>query len=362
MNKKLAPIAAGVLMLILILFCIFSIVESKGGSSYQVTRSMEIAQKKLEITAYVERKQMTKEDLDSCVDGALSLCRDYLNDYFDEESTQSELGKMLNRQRNGESGPYELSSSPTLLLNAGLALTDFSGGAYDVTAGALYRLYADPEAEPTQSEIAKALATCGTGKITVSDDGVRLADGVIPDLRILTDAYLCRVLEEYFVLSGISNVCVQYGDVVFVTGGKLVSKGFLFGRHIEIEPFEVVFPDAYPDLKEDRFAAKDGYYSWVARPEAVRANANYIDEIPLVSSKDGMPIEHDIGSVAVAVKNGAHAWYAHAIARMLLSMGRESAINLLKSELLETTFGLELEYVRFETVSGETEYFGIEKE
>ena len=361
MRKRWAPIAAGVLLLVMLVLCVISVVESKRESSVKLTRSMDINHKELEITAYAERSQMTADELSKCVDGAFSLCRDYTDKYFDEESTESELGRIADLQSKGEGGRYDLSPSPLLLVRSGLALTEFSGGAYDITAGALYRLFDDPEAEPTDEEIAEALKLCGTSGLEVEANGIKLADGVVLDLESLADCYMCRVLEEYFVLCGISNVCVSYGDVVFVAGGKLTTEGFLFWKHIEKEPFEVLLPDAYTDLKEDKIEAYDGYYAWAARPEAASANALYTDAEPFISSDSGEEYDHDTGSVAVVVKNDARAWYAHALAHMFLALGKENSMKLLSSGLLESTFDLHIQYVRFESTSGETEVYEAPK-
>lgn len=363
MRKRWAPIVAGVLLVAMLVLCVFSVAESKREIAVKVTRSMDINHKKLEITAYVESSRMSEDELGRCLDGAFTLCQDYSGKYFDEEDTGSELGRIADLQRKGEGGRYDLSSSPLLLVRSGLALTEFSGGAFDITAGALYRLFEDSEEEPTDEEIEKALKLCGTSGLEVEENWIRLKGGVVLDLQSLSDCYMCRVLEEYFVLCGVSNVYVSYGDVAFVTGGKLTTKGVLFKKHIEKEPFEVVLPDAYPDLQEDKIEAYDGYFAWAARPEAAAANALYIDAEPFISSYDGLPYDHDTGSVAVVVENGAHAWYAHAISHMLLALGKVSSMQLLSSGLLESTFDLHIQYVRFESTSGETEiYESPEKE
>ncbi|MBR5349425.1 MAG: FAD:protein FMN transferase [Lachnospiraceae bacterium] len=359
MRKRWAPIAAGVLLVVMLVLCVISVAESKRESSIKLTRSMDINHKKMEITAYALRGQMTADDLSKCLDGAFSLCRDYTEKYFDEESTESELGRIADLQSKGEGGRYELSLSPLLLVRSGLALTEFSSSAYDITAGALYRLFDDPEETPTDEEIAEALKRCGTAGLKADDNGIKLDDGVVLDLKSLADGYLCRVLEEYFVLCGISNVCVTYGDVVFVAGGKLSTQGALFWKHIEKEPFDVILPDAYTDLKEDKIEAYDGYFAWTARPDAAAANARYIDAQPFISSVSGEACDHDTGSVAVMVKNDARAWYAHALSQMFLALGKENSMKLLSSGLLESTFDLHIQYVRFESTSGETEVYRI---
>lgn len=354
MKKKWAPIAAGVSLVVMLVICIVSIAESKRESSYHVTRSMEIDHKNLEITAYVERGRMTKDQLSDCVDGAFALCREYTDKYFDEESTTSELGGMLDQQRKSGAGSYVLSPSSLVLVRAGLALTDFSNGTYDMTAGALYHLYAEPDSEPTEEEIQRALSSCGTSRVTIDGNEVRLDSGVQLNLQDLADGYMCRMLEEYFVVCGISNVCIKYGDVVFANGGRLIPKGFLFWGSIEVQPFTVIIPDAYPDPNEDKQELLDAYCAWAARPQAAQANANYVDEVPFVSSKNGQPFDHDTGSVAVVLGNGTHAWYAHVVAHMFLSAGKDNAIKILRSNILETAFGLNIRYVRFESTSGET--------
>ena len=354
MKKKWAPIAAGVSLLVMLLICVFSIAESKRETSCEVTRSMEINHKKLEITAYVERSRMTRSELSDCVDGAFSLCQEYSKKFFDEEDPTSELGRITDQQQKGVGGLYELSPVPLLLVRSGLALTDFSDGAYDMTAGALYRLLTDADEEPSEEEIARALKTCGVEGVTIEENGVRLQSGVLLDLSTLIDSFMCRTLEEYFVLCGVSDVYVRYGDVVFIMGGQLISKGILFWGRIETQPFEIVLPDAYPNLKEDKPEVLDGYYAWAARPEAAKANADYVDEVPFISTVNGRPYDHDTGSVAVVLENGPRAWYAHAVAHMFLSVGKDNAMKLLQSNILETTFGLKIRYVRFESTSGET--------
>lgn len=355
MKKKWAPIAAGVLLLVMLVLCILSIVSSKRETASLVTRSMEIDHKKLEITACAWSSRMTKAKLSECVDGAFSLCQDYLDKYFDEENPTSELGRIAQLQRKGEGGRYDLSSSPLLLVRTGRMFTELSGGAYDVTAGTLYRLFEEPASEPSESEILRALKTCGVKGVTVEDSGVRLDSGVLLDLDCLIDCYLCRTLEEYFVLCGISDVCIRYGDIVFVMGKRLETKGFLFWKRVERQPFDIVIPDAYPNLLKDKpHIAFDGYYAWVARPEAAEANDEYVDIIPFVSAIDGQPFDHDTGSVALFLENGSHAWYAHAIARMLLALGKDNALKLIQSGILDSTFGLDINYVRFESISGET--------
>ena len=361
MSKKWAPIAAGVLLLLMVVLCVISVAESKHEAACDVTRSMDINHKKLEITAYARSSRMSQDNLSECVDGAISLCQEYAEKYFDEQSDKSELGHIADLQKKGAGGRYELSPSPLLLVRSGLMLTECSGGAYDITAGALYRLFEDPEEAPTEEELREALSLCGSSLIETEDHAIRLKDGVVLNLDSLSDCYMCRMLEEYFILCGVANVCVSYGDVVFTSGGRLTTKGVLFWKHIEKEPFEVILPDAYPDLKEDKLIADDGYYAWAARPEAASANDLYTDILPFVSSQTGLPYEHETGSVAVVLENGAHAWYAHAIAHMLLALGKENSMKLLSSGLLETSFDLSIRQVRFEMISGETEFYKNEE-
>ena len=358
MKKKWAPIAAVVLLLVMLVLCILMIMDSKRETVYQVTRSMEIDHKKLEITAYARSSQMSKAKLSESVDGAFSLCQEYSSKYFDEESPTSELGRIADLQRKGEGGRYDLSPSPLLLVRSALALTELSDGAYDVTAGALNRLFEDPEDSPSEEEIRRALETCGVEGITVEENGVRLNSGVLLDLESLTEGFLCRTLEEYFALCGVIDFYIRYGDTVFVTGERLESKGALFWSRTEVDPYEIVFPDAYPDLVEDKQGACDGYYAWVARPEAARANEEYTDTFPFVSTVDGQPYDHDTGAVAVLVENGPRAWYAHALARMFLALGKDKSMKLLQSGILTSTFGFHIRWVRFESINGEDFVYG----
>ena len=362
MRKRWAPIAAVVLLAVMFVVCVFTIALSKREVSFYHTRSMYINDKNMEITAYALRSQMTPEDLTGCVDGAFSLCQECVAKYFDKESVDSEFGRIADLQRKGEGDHFDLSPAPLLLVRSGLALTELSGGAYDITAGALYRLFSDPYNEPTEDEIAEALKMCGTAGLQIGETGIRLADGVFLAPESLTDCYLCRILEEYFIFCGISNVFIRYGDIAFGIGGKLTTEGSLFWTHVETEPFEVILPDAYTDLKSDRIEFYDGYVAWAARPEAVAANALFVDSKPFVSSATGRPYEHDTGSVAVVVKNGPHAWYAHALSNMFLALGKENAMKLLSSGLPESTLDLQIRYVRFESTSGETEIYDITQE
>ena len=229
--------------------------------------------------------------------------------------------------------PVRISEDVFNVLYLSSKVSEFTEGAFDVTANPVIRLWGintEKERVPTQKEIDNALLFVGNDRMHFAEDGVPwciLEKGMSINFGGIAKGYaadcVCEILEEHKVRKAV----IDLGGNVYVYGkkddGTLWSVGIKNPDKLQnnvilklrTEETSVVTSGRY-----ERFFEKDGnVYHHIFDP------------------KTGYPVKNGLASVTVICKTSS---IADALSTAFFVMGEERALSVLKS--LEDFFNAEL--------------------
>lgn len=179
-----------------------------------------------------------------------------------------------------------------------MELSERTGGAFDITVGALAELWGIDEAAmdadifslPTDNEVMLALGLCGYDKVTFDNNIINIPQGMILDLGAvgkgiyLADAY--GILKEY----------CDYG--VVAAGGSILTYGYKEAAkqwHVAIaDPFGEKEYISMLSLSGSYFISTSGDYERYVEYEGVRYHH-------ILDTKTGYPADSGLCSVTVVI-------------------------------------------------------------
>lgn len=126
---------------------------------------------------------------------------------------------------NQAEGEYVTVDQETIdLIEDGLEYCELTGGAFDITAGALSDLWDirnNPGVIPDESDIRDAVSTIGWENISIRDHQAALQQkGAMLDLGAIAKGYIADRMKEYLVSRGVSSGMINLGGNVLVIGSK----------------------------------------------------------------------------------------------------------------------------------------------
>lgn len=214
-----------------------------------------------------------------------------------------------------------------------LELSEFTDGAFDITAGPLVNLWGfgpdvTSSGPPTQEEIDAALLMVGYRHLHAdcSQPALRReVAGLVLDMSAYGKGYAVDRVAELLEARGMVSYLVEIGGELRVSGQKPTGEDWAIGIEIpragKREPYTVVH-------LTDAAVATSGDYRNFFEFEGTR----YSHEI---DTRTGRPVTHDLAAVSIVDKSGARA---DALATGLLVMGPDAGLALATKENIAALF------------------------
>ncbi len=162
----------------------------------------------LEITLYARDGARGREALEELF--ALAARLDAVMSRYDPQSDLSKLN------RSAGQGPVSVDPELARILEASVAYSRLTGGAFDVTVGPLVALWTragETGVPPSPSEIARARALVGADQIRVDGARVALAQpGVSVDLGGIAKGWALDQMLPLLRANGIANALLDFGQ------------------------------------------------------------------------------------------------------------------------------------------------------
>lgn len=133
-------------------------------------------------------------------------------------SRLSESSVIYNINKNGKG---EISTELYNLMTLSQQVSRDSGGAYDMTVGALTGLWnigTENARVPSEEELSKALKTVGYENVTLTSDSVTLSEGQQIDLGAIGKGYMCDKAAEILKENDIKSAVISAGGSILVYG------------------------------------------------------------------------------------------------------------------------------------------------
>lgn len=242
----------------------------------------------------------------------------------------SELSQLNRAEDQSEWMP--LSAPLYEVLQRAEAISELTGGAFDVTIGPVVNLWgfgpkARPEQVPSEQELARLLAVTGYGKLELRGQppALRAEKPQYIDLSAIAKGYGVDAVARYLDSEGIQAYLVEIGGEVRVNGRK--PEGDAWRLAIE-EPTSGVRQVNRIVALENRAMATSGDYRNYYESEG-RRFSHTIDPVT------GRPIQHNLASVTVIAED---CMSADALATGFNVMGFEQAHALATRENIPAYF------------------------
>lgn len=221
----------------------------------------------------------------------LALCDNY-EKLFSRTRTDSTLYQ-VNHQTLARI-PSELGQ----LIDTGLEYCRLSNGAFDISIGAVSRLWNFSASEPVlprENELAAALSLVDYRNIQLSKDGdcwnISMPEGAVLDLGAIAKGYIADKMKEFLLENGVERAIINLGGNVLCVGEK--EKGAPFNIGVR-RPFgtenEALVTLAVSDLSvvssgtyERNFTLDGRFYHHILNPSTGFPYDNGLSQVTIIS-------------------------------------------------------------------------------
>lgn len=210
-------------------------------------------------------------------------------------------------------------------------ISERSGGAFDVTMGALTGLWRmdeiaagqAPAIVPSKQEIEAARSQCGADKVTLSKNGIFMKQGVRLDLGSVGKGYaldcIARTIRQEESLSNLRGGVVALGGSILTFGEKEEGVPWRVGI-ADPENAEAVV--GYLELSGEWFVSTSGDYERFFEAEGERMHH-------ILDPETGYPAKSGLRSVTILAKNGT---LSDALSTACFVLGKEKGAELAEAE------------------------------
>lgn len=244
-----------------------------------------------------------------------------LGDRFEHYFSRTLEGSDVYRINHALGAPVDVHPETAALIRAGIEYGKLSGGAFDITIGALSDLWDIPNNQdtvPSQADIARALDTVGYEKIKIEGRTVTLSDpDTMLDLGGIAKGYAADQMKAYLNENGVHEGFINLGGNVLTLGEKkegpyrigiqtpFDENGAVITT-VEIQDQSVVTSGRY-----ERYFEKDGHiYHHILNPA------------------DGYPYESGLNGVTIISDSSMEG---DALSTICFALGMEKSRELLSS-------------------------------
>ncbi len=242
----------------------------------------------------------------------------------------SELSQL--NQAEDQSDWMPLSDPLYEVLQRAEAISELTGGAFDVTIGPVVNLWgfgpqARPEQVPSDQELAEVLAVTGYDKLELREQppAMRAEQPQYIDLSAIAKGYGVDAVARYLDSEGIKAYLVEIGGEVRVNGRK--PGGDAWRLAIEEPTSDARLVNRIVALESSAMATSGDYRNYYESEG--RRFSHTIDPVT------GRPIEHNLASVTVIAED---CMSADALATGFNVMGYEQALALATRENIPAYF------------------------
>jgi len=244
-------------------------------------------------------------------------------------STYREMSEVSRFNAHAGDAWFEISPDLLDVLMRGIAISELSDGAFDMTVGPLVELWGfgasdAPEAVPPQGRIDALLRGTGSEYLEVRSSPPairRTRDGVSLDLSAIAKGFAVDEISELLDAAGLTAYMVEIGGEVRTRGGRADGGDWVIG--IE-NPLIGTTADAIQDTVRLRDAAiaTSGDYRNYFEHEGNRYSHT-------LDPRTGWPVSHGLTAVSVIAERATDA---DALATALMVMGPELGLQLATRE------------------------------
>ncbi len=178
------------------------------------------------------------------------------------------------------------------LVEAGLRYAELSQGGFDITIGAVSRLWdfnGDAPEVPSQQEIAEGVARVDIGRCKLEGNMLTLKKGTVLDFGGIAKGYVADKLKSYLQESGIRHGLVNLGGNILLLGGKSDDEPFAIGIQ---KPFGQQNETLGAVKAKDISVVSSGVYERYFEKDGKRYHH-------ILNPKTGMPYENHVLGVTV---------------------------------------------------------------
>jgi len=222
-------------------------------------------------------------------------------------------------------GPIPMGDDARSVLETALSVSEKSGGAFDPTIAPVSWLWDfdhDPHL-PDAAEIAEAQALVDYKKLSLSEMGASLPEGMAVDLGAAGKGAACDTAVGIYRESGVKGAVVAVGGSVG-----------LYGKKPDGSPWQVSVRDPWGEGSIGVLALGEGFVSTSGSYEKTfeEGGATYHH---LLDPKTGYPAQSGLVSVTVYSSNGA---LSDCLATACFILGYEESLQLLESFSAQAVF------------------------
>lgn len=230
------------------------------------------------------------------LDEAMALCDTY-EKIFSRTMEESELYQLNHGLLAQENGAYMLSDELAELVSQGLAYSELSEGAFDISIEPLSSLWDFTSGEkniPTQQEIDRAKTLVNYKDVLLSDNQLRFAkEGMSLELGAIAKGYIADRIKDFLISRGVKSAIIDLGGNVLCVGKRINGEPFRIGIQrpfanrseqaatVEIEDKSVVSSGVY-----ERCFEKDGtLYHHILNPQDGYPYRNGLISVTIISNE-----------------------------------------------------------------------------
>ena len=291
-----------------------------------------------QITVYKEKDRPAAQK-------ALELLKTY-ESVFSRTREDAELYKL--NQSDGKA--FTASDELYTLIGDALSFSELSGGAFDITLGAVSDLYHFSESDPVlpeESDLKEALSHSGYRHVHLLEDHEILIDdpSCQIDLGAIAKGYIADRLKESLASDGVENALISLGGNLLAIGQKPDKKPFVLGiRYPDKTSQEVIKALEVTDVS----LVTSGTYE-----RSFEIDGQLYHHI--LDSQTGYPIDSDLASVSIVCNSGMDA---DILSTACFIAGYDETLEILeKSSDVEQVGGFEAEFIYKNGDVKKTAYF-----
>lgn len=286
-EKKQTVLYVGAALLIAIV--IFAFFYQKRQPKDPITATALKLNTVVQITIYDSQDRRLLEE-------ALALCDTY-EQIFSRTAETSELYQLNHGQLSKEGEAYSVSDAMAELIAEGLAYSELSGGAFDITIEPLSSLWdftSGDKIVPAQQELDRAKKLVNYKKVFLAENQVSFEkEGMALELGAIAKGYIADRIKEFLISQGVKSAIIDLGGNILCIGSRMDGEPFRIGIQrpfadrqeqiavVEIDDKSVVSSGIY-----ERFFEKNGvFYHHILNPKAGYPYQNNLVSVTIISDE-----------------------------------------------------------------------------
>lgn len=222
--------------------------------------------------------------------------------------------------------PVTVSDITVELIKKGIAYSELTNGAFDITIAPLSELWDvknNPGILPSEAEISEALSHVNYKNIQISGNEVSLLDPEAAiDLGGIAKGYMADQLKEYLVSEGVKSALINLGGNILTIGTKPNGQPFKLGIQ---KPFDKQGTPITAVDSIDNSLVSSGVYERYFELDGVRYHH-------ILNTETGYPYDNGLLSVSILSPDSVDG---DALSTACFALGLEDGMKLIDS--LENT-------------------------